>query len=194
MVEGVLVRPEEADWAGGAVTAVDTMDLAVTAADTTVPDVALATLALAMASTGNQGSRLVEGFSLASNLPSSRVSPVAPPMLTIVGRGSNSRMILEQTSGNSIEVQTTTIFIAMEVISSTVLGIMGTISMRIFVMGTMAIDQIIISIAISEEEIMMQGYRMVQIWLVLIRSCLKKLCRVLLRNWRQQLRGEGLKE
>jgi hypothetical protein len=34
MVEGVLVRPEEADWAGGAVTAVDTMGLAVTAADT----------------------------------------------------------------------------------------------------------------------------------------------------------------
>jgi hypothetical protein len=163
----------------GVVTAVIAVTAA-TAVDTTVLVVAQATLAMAMALAGNQVSHLVldaaldflaRVMALDANLPSSRVSPAAPRRLAIMGRGSNSRMTLVQTSDGSIEVQTTTTFSVMEVICSTVLGIMATISMGIIVMGTMAIDQIIINIAIVEEEIMMQGYKMVQLWLVLIPSC-----------------------
>ncbi|KAM0880980.1 hypothetical protein ACQ4PT_033215 [Festuca glaucescens] len=69
-----------------------------------------------MASAGNRGSRLVEVevFPLGASPPLSRASPVAPPMLATMDRGSSSRMNSELTLGNSIEVQTTAIFIAME--------------------------------------------------------------------------------
>jgi hypothetical protein len=202
MVAADMVLLVDSGREEGVVTAVIAVTAA-TAVDTTVLVVAQATLAMAMALAGNQVSHLVldaaldflaRVMALDANLPSSRVSPAAPRRLAIMGRGSNSRMTLVQISDSSIEVQTTTTFSVMEVICSTVLGIMATISMGIIVMGTMAIDQIIINIAIVEEEIMMQGYKMVQLWLVLILSCLKKLCRGLLRHWRQQLRGEGLKE
>ncbi|KAM0842430.1 hypothetical protein ACQ4PT_058378 [Festuca glaucescens] len=112
MVAAALVLLEGSDQEEGVATAV----IAVTAADTTVLDVALASLALAMASAGNWGSRLVEVevFPLGASPPSSRASPVAPPMLATMDRGSSSRMNSELTLGNSIEVQTTAIFIAME--------------------------------------------------------------------------------
>jgi hypothetical protein len=96
--------------------------------------------------------------------------------------------------GISIEVQILVIFIAMEVTSSTTLGLMGTtISMQIIGMDTMVVDPTLISIAIVEGGTMIQWFIMVQIWLVLILSCLKKLCRGLVRHWRQQHREEGLK-
>jgi hypothetical protein len=133
---------------------------------------------MAMVLAGTKASRLVldvalvflaQAMALDVSLPSSQVSPTGPRRLAIMGRGSNSRRTLVQISVSSTEVQTTTTFSVMEVICSTVLGIMATISMGIIAMGTMAIYQIIIIITIVEVEIMMQGYIMVQRWLELIR-------------------------
>jgi hypothetical protein len=149
---------------------------------TMVLDVALVSLAPAMVSAGRQDSLLVEvkGTPLVIIPPSLRANRVARPRIETMCRGNSSRQSSDQTSGSSIEVQIPAIFITMEVTSSTALGIMRTISMHIIIMGTMAVDPTIISIIIVKEEIMIHGFKMVQIWLVLILSCLKKLCRGLL--------------
>jgi hypothetical protein len=167
----------------------------VIATATMVLEVALVSLAPAMVSAGRQDSLLVEveGTPLVISPPSLRTNRVARPRIETMGRGNSSQQSSDQTSGSSIEVQIPAIFITMEVTSSTALGIMRTISMQIIVMGTMAVDPTIISIVIVNEEIMIHGFKMVQIWLVLILSCLKKLCRGLLQHWRKQLREEGLK-
>jgi hypothetical protein len=115
--------------------------------------------ALAMVSMARRGLLLVEvedtilvlrGTSWLGNL-------AARLMIGTMVRGSSSLRISGLILDSSIEVRISTIIIAMEVISNTVLGIMGTtISMPIIDMDTMLVDPILISIAIVEEETMIQ--------------------------------------